>query len=49
MKQLLIEVSPELMTDVKIQVAKEGKSIKEYVTELIKSDLAEKNKNNPTP
>ena len=38
-KAIHFKVDEELYRDVKIKVAKEGKTLKDYIVELIKEDL----------
>ena len=42
MKNIAFQVDDEFHTEVKIQAAKEGKTIKDYIIELIKEDLESK-------
>ena len=43
-KNIAFRIEDELHTEIKIQATKEGKSIKEYILELVKKDLENKKK-----
>lgn len=38
-KNIGIKVNEELYREIKIKIAKEGKTLKEYILELVKKDL----------
>ena len=45
-KNIAFQIADDFHTDIKIQATKENKSIKDYIVELIKKDLEEKQKDN---
>ena len=44
LKNVAFQIDDKFHTDIKIQATKEGKTIKDYIIELIKKDLEEKQK-----
>lgn len=41
-KNIAFQISDELHMEIKIQATKEGKTIKDYIVELVKKDLEQK-------